>query len=155
MESNSGMLLWAVCQSESSFFQITVLFTPITSLISEGVKPSRGFRLAPGEMITTTGVGAVPCMLNGLKPVIIMTPTTQMIRIKPSKTRVFFLRFLRLGNNQTSNPLSTCSVLSFLPLRPNMKVMPIAVEHCPQRPNNMTNKRESNSYVKLSDLWLE
>jgi hypothetical protein len=101
LESNSGMLLWAVCQSESSFFHMTVLFTPIMSLMSDGVKPSRGFRLDPAVMITTTGVGAVCWMLNGLKPVSIITPAAQSIRISPSKARVFFLRFLFLGNKQT------------------------------------------------------
>jgi hypothetical protein len=65
-ELNSGMLLWAVCESESSFFHITVLFTPIMTVIIAGVKPSLGFTADPGTMITTICSGGVRGPDSGL-----------------------------------------------------------------------------------------
>jgi hypothetical protein len=82
---------------------MTVLFTPITILINDGVKPRRGFSADPAGMITTTDVGAVPCKLKGLKPEITRTTAAQIIRIKASSARAFLRFFLFLGSRLASS----------------------------------------------------
>jgi hypothetical protein len=95
---------------------MTVLFTPISILMSDGVKLRRGFSADPAGIITTTGEMDV-ARLKGLKLVKIKAPVAApMVRISATMARILLLFFLFFLGNYKTPGSQTVSETRFLPI---------------------------------------